>query len=46
MLRRIKFDDLEDSMLEDDPSLLNFFDKKEDFQANSSGLKIPENLFL
>ena len=45
MMKRIKVDDLEDSMLEEDPSLLNFFEKKEDFDKNSSGLKIPQNLF-
>ena len=45
MMKRIKIDDLEDSMLEEDTSLLNFFEKKENFDSNLAGLKIPDNLF-
>ena len=44
MLKRIRIDDLEDSFLEEDSSLLNFFDKK-DLSSNMSGLKVPEKIF-
>lgn len=44
MLKRIRIDDLEDSFLEEDSSLLNFFDKK-DINSNLSGLKVPEKIF-
>ena len=43
-MKRIKIDDLEDSLLEEDENLLNFFDKN-NMNSNISGLKVPETIF-